>query len=373
MPGTGRRNEIPNNCTLKLRHGLAAETKVFNVCSMPYKTILLGLTIAMASFSQNQPQFVWQGDVDGIVVLHLSGKNLSVQIQDGGPVEHQKFHFYDFLPQTMQSARVDVLGGRGYVHVIAQPTIENHYILSIAIEDRQPGKSPYSIAVYWDTSNTRFERGPQKTGEIAWKGRVDEGATISCRKQSCSSSVEQGAPVADERFKFSRALPDRSANLRLENTEGRGEILLIEQPAERNNYTARVSIRDPLPGTSEYSFKLVWDRASSKELKEAAAIPEAASRAFHWTGTVDGRIRVTIKGGASLSEVMEGGPVVDQHAEFVRPLPARSDLMPVIRKIRGRGQAAIVEPPSEKNNYALTFEINDTEPGADQYEIELDW
>ncbi len=47
--------------------------------------------------------------------------------------------------------------------------------------------------------------------------------------------------------------------------------------------------------------------------------------------------------------------------------------MPAIRKLRGRGQVSIVESPSEKNNYRLVFEIDDPEPGADDYEVELDW
>ena len=84
-------------------------------------------------------------------------------------------------------------------------------------------------------------------------------------------------------------------------------------------------------------------------------------------------MRVTLQGGASFSEMVEGAPISGEHAEMLRPLPARADLMPTIQKLRGRGQVSIVESPSEKNNYRLVFEIDDPEPGADDYEIELDW
>ena len=47
--------------------------------------------------------------------------------------------------------------------------------------------------------------------------------------------------------------------------------------------------------------------------------------------------------------------------------------MPKIQKLRGRGRVSIVESPSEKNNYRLVFEIDDSEPGADSYQVELDW
>jgi hypothetical protein len=320
------------------------------------------------------PQFVWQGQVDGIAILHLQGKHLAVQIQQGEPVEREQSHFSDALPDTQQKVRVEVLEGRGYVHVTDQPSIENHYTLAVAIEDRQPGSAFYSIALYWDVSDNRFERGASKTDSVTWSGRVVHAVVINCQKKSCVSSAEQGAeqgaPVADEHFKFTKPLPDRDAEVRLEQVDGRGEIRLIEQPRESNHYTARVSIRDPGPGVSDYVFTLVWNRTSRKE---PGPIPEPAGRGFLWTGRVDGRVRVTVQGGASFSEALEGAPVVGEHAEMLRPLQALSDVTPVIRKLQGRGQVAIVESPSEKNNYRLVFEISDPEPGADDYEVELDW
>ena len=161
--------------------------------------------------------------------------------------------------------------------------------------------------------------------------------------------------------------------MRLEEPQGRGEVGLIEQPRQRNNYTARVSIRDPQDGAGEYAFTLLWNRSGSKATKESTRIPDASGRGFRWSGTVDGRVRVTLKGGASFSEVLEGAPLRGEHSEILRPLPARADLMPAIRKLQGRGRAAIIETPSEKNSYSLIFEIDDPDPGADYYEIELDW
>src|ERR1700678_1153951 len=177
---------------------------------------LLLLGLSASSPAQDRAQFIWQGQVDGTAILHLTGKRLAVQIQDGAPVEGQKFHFSDALPQTQQQVRVEVLKGRGYVHVIDQPGIENNYTLAVAIEDRQPGSSFYSIALYWDTSNSAFERRKEKNEHVTWTGRVDEGAIVSCQKQGCVSTTDHGAPVADEHFKFSRAMPERDSDVRLE-------------------------------------------------------------------------------------------------------------------------------------------------------------
>ncbi|HEX5228201.1 MAG TPA: hypothetical protein VFW44_10850 [Bryobacteraceae bacterium] len=322
--------------------------------------------------AQDHPQFIWQGQVDGTAILRLTAKTLAVQVAGGAPVERQKFHFADALPQTQQNARVQVLEGRGYVHILDQPNIENRYTLAVSVEDAQPGSSFYSIALYWDTSNNAFES-REKTDQVSWSGRVDESAVISCHERTCSSSSEAGAPVSGEAYKFSKPMPDRDLDVRLEFPEGRGDVRLIDQPRERNHYTARVAIRDPQTGSGDYSFTLVWNRMSSKQLKESPPIPEPTGRGMEWTGTVTGRVRVTVQGGASFAEVLDGAPVKGQHAEILRPLPQRGDLVPQIHKLRGRGRVSVVESPSEKNNYRLVFEIADPGPGGDDYDVEVDW
>jgi len=93
-----------------------------------------------------QSKFVWQGQVDGIAILHLQGKKLATQIQEGGPIEREEFHFSEALPDVGQKVRLEVLKGRGLVHVIDQPSAENQYTLAVAIEDRQPGAPQRSSA-----------------------------------------------------------------------------------------------------------------------------------------------------------------------------------------------------------------------------------
>lgn len=319
--------------------------------------------------SQAAPQFAWQGEVDGIAILHIHGKIATVQVQEGGRVQGAKFHFFDPLPETQQNIRLEVLEGRGYVHVIDQPNLDNQYTASVAIEDRQSGASFYSIALYWDTSNVPFET-KQKTDNVSWAGRVDGDAIVSCRRQRCTSTSQEGAPVFGEHYKFSHPLPNREINVRLENPDGRGEIHLMEQPTEANQYTARVAIQDPQRGSSDYSFTLVWNRDGKKG---SGPLPDMTGRAFLWTGKVQGRARVTIEAGGSFSEGVKGGRVTGEHADLLRPLPQRTDLRPRIEKLRGRGKVSIEEMPSVKNNYSLVFEIDDPGPGSDNYEVELDW
>ena len=100
------------------------------------------LTSAYAVSAQDvRPDFVWQGQVDGLALLYLRGDKLEVQIQQGGPVTGQQYHFSHPLPAAREVVRLRVLEGRGYVHIVEQPRIDNQFTLVVSIEDRQPGSS----------------------------------------------------------------------------------------------------------------------------------------------------------------------------------------------------------------------------------------
>jgi hypothetical protein len=336
-----------------------------------FVSLLILLGSYAASAQEVRPDFVWQGRVDGVAILRLHASKLDVQIEDGAPVADQQYRFSHPLPQTQQDARLRVLEGRGFVHILEQPRIDNQYTLTVSIEDRQPGSSNYSIALFWDSSSHLFEpaRRQERTESMSWSGRVDEEAIVSCQAKTCTSTSAHGAPVAAEHFKFSRPLPDEPVEVTLTDQQGRGDIRLVEQPSERNHYTARVSIRDPQNRSSEYSFKLQWTLARGKQPAALAA----TGRGLLWSGTVTGRVRVTVRGGAAFSQALEGSRVENASAQVLVPMPARSDLEPAIKIEQGRGRAEIIERPSAQNNFQFVFEIADPGPGADSYEIEVDW
>jgi hypothetical protein len=332
--------------------------------------LLLGAAVGRPAAGQDRPAFVWQGKVDGVAILYLHTNRLDVKVKEGAPVAQQQFHFYHSLPQANRDVRLRVLEGRGYVHVVDQPTIDNQFTLAVSIEDRQEGSSFYSIALYWDTSDRLFDRSPGegRTESMVWSGRIEGDAVISCQAKTCTSSASAGAPIAAEHFKFTRPLPERAVEVTLEEREGRGEIRLVEQPSERNHYTARVSIHDPHGGSSDYSFRLLWSRPTGKEPP-----PIPAGPGLTWSGSVSGHVRVVVRAGAAISQALDGGRVSNTRTDFIQPLPARSDLQLALKTLRGRGRVQILETPSQQNNYQLIFEIDDPGPGADSYEVELDW
>jgi hypothetical protein len=333
----------------------------------------IGLLLATTAFAipQDEPQMIWEGEVDGVSILRIRGGQVDIEDVRGLPVQRQRVQFFERLPEARQYVRLQVLEGRGRVRILEQPRPENNYTLSVEINDYQGGSAFYSLAFYWPVRGrtVRPETAWGRSGraeQLWWSGVVDDEAVIESRGETCEPQTLRGRPVTRDRYRFTRPLPAQRVIVSLEETRGRGEVRLLEQPREDNNYTARVLIRDPQGGAGEYSFVLSWNPPSRAE-------PPIARRGMVWSGRVDGVVRVTIQGNQATTEVISGAPVEEEQAHFLRPLPARNLPEATVRKIRGRGRVEIIEYPSARNGYRLVFEIEDSRGGSDRYEVEVGW
>lgn len=338
--------------------------------SLPAVAVLL---LASPLGAQEQPQFVWEGVVDGLSVVQVRGNRVQVDDRQGLPVQRQRYRFFERLPDSRQNVRVEVREGRGRVRIIQQPRLENNYVLEVAIEDRQGGASFYSLEFFWDTGRGGFFKplNPRVStnlggNRLVWSGRVDGEAVVECRGNRCRAETISGGPVTRERVSFSRALPGRDVTVSLDDFEGRGEVVLLQQPRRENRYAARVLIRDPKGGAADYSFTLSWAPGSRGG-------EPIARRAMVWYGRVDGRVRVTVQGRRARAQVLSGGPLRGERAEFLRELPRRENHAATVHRVDGRGRVDIVEFPGRLNGYRLVFEIDDRSGGADDYEVEVSW
>ncbi len=309
-----------------------------------------------------QPRLVWKGEVDGTAVLRVQTDKVTVEQSGGGVVGRPTFRFVRPLPEHRQTARVETLEGRGSVRILEQPRADNGYSLVVSIEDSQPGSAPYSLAFYWEASEGAAQLKILKARRretLAWSGRVEGEAIVSCRGNSCAAETAGGVPVSG-RARFTKPLPERDTIVMILDQSGRGELRLLEQPSESNRYTARVLIRDPHAGSSAYSFKLAW-------LAERIEPLGVARPGMFWSGRVEENARVTVHGRAAST----AGSATAVRADFERGLAENTPVS--LRKLRGRGDVNIVEQPSKANGWTLIFEVADTAPGAGDYEVELRW
>mgnify|MGYP006927112621 CR=1 FL=1 len=325
---------------------------------MPF--FILALLIAPAFAAE--PQLVWKGEVEGVVMLRIQKKQVTAA-GEGRVVGRPVFRFAQPLPERRQEVRVEALEGRGSVRILDQPRADNGYSLAVIIEDRQAGSSPYSLAFYWDGDAFADEFDilrARRRETLTWSGRAEDEVIVSCRRSFCEAATTGGTPVQGGRARFTKPLPDRRVTVALLETSGRGDLRLLEQPSESNQYTARVLIRDPQPGSGDYSFKLAW--LAPKQEPLAVVRP-----GLQWSGRVDGTARITVHGRAASAT----GSVTGARAEFERGLTGAAEV--TLTKLRGRGGVRILENPSEANNWTLVFEIADPGPGSGDYEVQVRW
>ncbi len=91
-----------------------------------------------------------------------------------------------------------------------------------------------------------------------------------------------------------------------------------------------------------------------------------------WSGRVDGAIELEVRGNSVRERHLSGQPPYDVRANSGWSLPRR-DVTVRVARLRGRGRVEVIAQPTARNGYVALIRINDSERGADDYEIEISW
>ena len=340
-------------------------------------------------------RFRWEGVVDGTSTVRIRGRRVDVETYSGLPVQRQRYEFSDALPRTNMNMQLVVFDGRDRVRLIQTPRSNNDYTAVVRIDDRSGGRDFYSFELRWNDRDYRDDGGgwtgtsPRNSDFVTWSGRVDGESIIRFRSDEAFDQTINGQGVYGERFRFSSPLPSRSVDVNLSNTNGRGEILIVEQPNRRNNFTTAVMVRDRQSGAGNYSFTLVWPKQNYRDPDNGRWDRRGdypydrdddrydrgngrGGRGVSWSGRVDGRDLIYIRGNDLWVDHRDGQPVCETNYSFYNPLPNRQcDLN--VRQVNGRGNVRIVEYPSARNNYTAVVQVEDRDSGSDFYNLEIDW
>jgi hypothetical protein len=364
---------------------------------MRYATLAALIITAGLAAAQSRPQMTFQGYVTGSAVLYIQGDRVDVQGRDTGSVDRPQYRFSAPLPAASQQVQVDVERGRGTVAVLEHPAPENEYTAVVRVDP--PGDRPelYSINFYWQSQSRPSQYGGGRdgrqtrnrtrefssSGEMTWSGIVDQEALIVVNGRSAVARTVRGQRVHGERTSFSSAMP-RDVVVQLADAQGRGQMELLEQPSAKNGYAAVVRVVDSENGPGHYAFRLAWD--GGEDDSDLGGVLTPGGRAddyktevsgygniIRWSGRVDGRVRVNMRGARAWVDRVSGGPVFNDHVNFGAPLPVREVRDVDIRKLEGREDVKIVQRPDGQNGYTLIFEINDNDSGADDYVVEVSW
>jgi hypothetical protein len=98
-------------------------------------------------------------------------------------------------------------------------------------------------------------------GVLHWAGDVDKTVVVRWRGTRAMLQDVAGARARNVRADVAGVgLPDRDVTLRIVKREGRGNIVVEQQPSSANNYTGVIRIDDPDEGYGHYDFDVVYDR-----------------------------------------------------------------------------------------------------------------
>jgi hypothetical protein len=195
----------------------------------------------------------WQGGVTGEVVVSCRGNSCAAEPGAGRAVA--RFNFNRPLPGRAVKVELENEQPEDAVELIEQPSESNDYAARVRIRNATGCRFGLRWAV---REQTDFELMLLKPGLI-WSGRVDDQVRITVHRQTASTEVVSGRPVARERAQFEQSLPG-TEHLRVafRTLRGRGDVQISEEPGPSNDWTLILEINDSGRGADDYEIEVRW-------------------------------------------------------------------------------------------------------------------
>jgi len=242
-----------------------------------------GLALAAAAITpvgaQQRVILDWTGRVDSVARITIQGGGARVSLVGAEANGAGTLQVRNELPHRDGHLTVQVAEGRGDVIVVQQPTAENDYTGVLRVRDRSGGVDTYRLTALWSpgAANTEESFGEvdrprrdrdnrdnddvRNVGLLHWTGDVDKTAVIRWRGDRALLQNIAGDVARNVRADVGGAgLPARDVTLRVIQRQGRGNIIIEQQPSSGNNWTAVIRVNDPDGGYGHYDFDVVYDR-----------------------------------------------------------------------------------------------------------------
>ena len=249
----------------------------------------------------------------------------------------------------------------------------------------------------WGDSDQRDSHGARETRGsrdderrlFVWRGKVDDGMRIYVRGDNVQSRSTNGAIVRNRGRVFEdNALPRREGVVRVQLLEGRGRVFVVQQPNRSNDYTAILQVRDVQRGADQYRIAAffdpddsrwgdrggVWGRDSNGGVwGDSNGDVGYGDRVLHWSGNVDGDLRISLWRGQVNYDVVSGERPQNVRSNIGgRQMTQRTGQLTVSLR-QGRGIVTVVEQPSSYNNYTAVVRVLDSQSGYGFYDFDLVW
>ncbi|MGH9675109.1 MAG: hypothetical protein ACRD44_18200, partial [Bryobacteraceae bacterium] len=227
------------------------------------------------------------------------------------------------------------------------------------------------LALLLSSLPARAQRDPQ----LVWEGQVDGTSILHIQGRRLQIEDKQGLPVQRQQFRILDPLPQRRQEVGVEIVEGRGRVLVIQQPRPDNNYTLSIAIEDRQGGSGFYSVRAYWSGSGGGLFDNPSRPAQPRFRgdsSLSWSGRVDGEAVIHCRGRTCEAQSLSGQGVIRDRFQFSQPLPAR-DVQVSLEDVEGRGEVRLVEQPRDHNNHTVKVHIRDRQGGAGDYSFALSW
>ncbi|MCW5964979.1 MAG: hypothetical protein KIT83_13145 [Bryobacterales bacterium] len=200
-------------------------------------------------------------------------------------------------------------------------------------------------------------------------------------------------------------------HFRVDRIRGKGRVLLVENPADRNQFQAWIRIDNESVAPDFYELRVSWrenDDSGPEGRNELRLVPRGtparwvppgadisagsmagrplssydndplrydtnAAGSLEFRGQVDDVMEFLVRGDRLHVVLISGQQVKVERFRFTQPLPSNGPLTAVLEKKDGRGTVELVEEPSAANAYTARIRVADPQAGADRYHWVISW
>lgn len=201
-------------------------------------------------------------------------------------------------------------------------------------------------------------------GSFIWTGKIDEKISFVIKGNEVLISDISGAGYKENSRKLLGVLPNRPAELSAKIRDGKGEIIVLQQPNRQNEYTGIVQLVNNKLTSETFRLEISWVANTTEEPYQKGTV--------FWSGKVDQTADIKIIGKDVKSIDVDGTGLINVSTN-VNGFLARRIVNVNVQKIRGRGAVSVIQQPTWENDFTAIVRISDTEKGASDYQIEINW
>jgi hypothetical protein len=107
-------------------------------------------------------------------------------------------------------------------------------------------------------SSTAYSQSAEVRGRVFWRGNVDDRVHLVIQGSRLEHRTMYGKQMPDGVFSFTAALPGEPVAVEALKKKGRGDVTVIQQPSDQNDFTAIVEVYDRGGGAKEYQLEIFW-------------------------------------------------------------------------------------------------------------------